>query len=690
MSLALAAGIGIGSGGGSVVSVGAADPSVTIGGTAINPTVGVPDGLTGAVDVSKHGAVGDAVLSTTMTATAASTTVTDPNLQTFVGTRTVVVAGAGTDPGSGQAPYGLKTTLTCTVAGTGTLGTQAITSIAPVNAVQTITETGAPTGGTFKLIFFDQVTADIAWNSTAAQAQAILRALPNVGPAGVVCAGGPLNTTPITVTFQGPLGNMPLFKLVFWVNNLTGGASPGITTATTTAGKSGMAVYGTDDTVAIQAAITAAAATAVATGQKVAVTGRPGASYLVPFTGPTLTYPGIGGTVLGLQIAANVILKGMSFLCGDFTLPGGNAQAVIGDAVAGTNGWGVVDCTFNGTAAPNTADHEFIHWGIVLSQSTDVRIINNSFTLFRQTAINMAGASQFVRILNNDISLCNGAAIKPVGQWIWIENNVIHDNYNCWAIGGVGTGAECIFFNSTGAGINQFVFVRGNYVGNWGACLVAYNMNLGQVSDNIFNTQAWTGAGCVEQYSSAGNVWQNTIFAHNIMILPAFSTSNGFWEMNNEQFNMYNNNLLVSANDFPVLYSNADPVGISFLDNLSSVAAPDTGQARLSVGTPSGVNFRHGGGTAAGVTFTGTPVTTPAVPASTVGLQNTFPTDVTVYLHGGTGTVVEVAYGGYTGNYVTTGLTLAAGTHVNVPLRAGDFIRLTYTVAPTWVWVPVL
>src|SRR5258707_12055777 len=67
-------------------------------------------------------------------------------------------------------------------------------------------------------------------------------------------------------------------------------------------------------------------------------------------------------------------------------------------------------------------------------------------------------------------------------------------------------------------------------------------------------------------------------------------------------------------------------------------------------------------------------VTTPAVPASTVAVNNANGFPVTVVITGGTMTAVVV--GGVT---VGTG----AGTYA-VP--AAGTISMTYTVAPTWAW----
>ncbi len=75
-------------------------------------------------------------------------------------------------------------------------------------------------------------------------------------------------------------------------------------------------------------------------------------------------------------------------------------------------------------------------------------------------------------------------------------------------------------------------------------------------------------------------------------------------------------------------------------------------------------------------------VGTPAVPASTVAITNATGRPVTVYIKAGTLTVITV--GG-----VATGIAAAAPAntcHV-IPLAPRQTIAITYSVAPTWVWI---
>jgi hypothetical protein len=99
--------------------------------------------------------------------------------------------------------------------------------------VQTVTITGAPTGGTFTLTLVDQTTAAIAYNATAADVATAVAALSNVGAGNVTGSGGPLPGTAVTLTFSAALGNVAEMTAT---SALTGGTTPAVTVATTTEG----------------------------------------------------------------------------------------------------------------------------------------------------------------------------------------------------------------------------------------------------------------------------------------------------------------------------------------------------------------------------------------------------------------------------------------------------------------------
>ncbi|MFE5332946.1 hypothetical protein ACFRCG_41840 [Embleya sp. NPDC056575] len=102
--------------------------------------------------------------------------------------------------------------------------------------VQTVSITGGPTGGTFTLTYSGQTTAAIAYNASAAVVQAALEALSNIGVGDVVCTGGALPGTAVTVTFGGTLAYTDVAAMTANSGSLTGGTSPTVVIATPTAG----------------------------------------------------------------------------------------------------------------------------------------------------------------------------------------------------------------------------------------------------------------------------------------------------------------------------------------------------------------------------------------------------------------------------------------------------------------------
>lgn len=110
---------------------------------------------------------------------------------------------------------------------------------APVNGtdeVQTLTITGTPTGGTFKLTFKGAETAAIAYNASAANVVSALEALPTVGTGGVTATGGPLPGTAVVITFAANLGKRAQDLITVSDNSLTGGTDPAGAVAETTPG----------------------------------------------------------------------------------------------------------------------------------------------------------------------------------------------------------------------------------------------------------------------------------------------------------------------------------------------------------------------------------------------------------------------------------------------------------------------
>lgn len=95
--------------------------------------------------------------------------------------------------------------------------------------------TGSPTGGTFTITYGAQTTDAIPYNATAAEIEAALIALSNIGPNDVRCYGSSLPEGTITIHATGALGGANLTPPTT-TDSLTGGSSPATAVSTLQAG----------------------------------------------------------------------------------------------------------------------------------------------------------------------------------------------------------------------------------------------------------------------------------------------------------------------------------------------------------------------------------------------------------------------------------------------------------------------
>lgn len=110
---------------------------------------------------------------------------------------------------------------------------------AGVAEVQTWTATGTPSGGGSTPTFMGvAASAPVVFNSTAAQAQAVLRSISTIGTDGVVVTGGPWPGTPLVVTFAGRWNEYDV-PLITKVDAFTGGSTPASAVVQTTPGRGG-------------------------------------------------------------------------------------------------------------------------------------------------------------------------------------------------------------------------------------------------------------------------------------------------------------------------------------------------------------------------------------------------------------------------------------------------------------------
>lgn len=79
------------------------------------------------------------------------------------------------------------------------------------HVIQTVTLTGTPTGGTFRLTYDGQSTSALAYNASAATVDAALEALSTIGTGNVAVTGSAGG--PYTVTFGGTLDLTQLMQM---------------------------------------------------------------------------------------------------------------------------------------------------------------------------------------------------------------------------------------------------------------------------------------------------------------------------------------------------------------------------------------------------------------------------------------------------------------------------------------------
>jgi hypothetical protein len=112
--------------------------------------------------------------------------------------------------------------------------------------VQTVTITGAPTGGNFTLTYQGDTTSAIGYNSPALDVQGALNELDSLAGDDVTVSGAAGG--PYTVTFPAALGDVQ--QMLGDGSGLTGGTAPDVVVATTTPGvapaaSDGLWLYGT-------------------------------------------------------------------------------------------------------------------------------------------------------------------------------------------------------------------------------------------------------------------------------------------------------------------------------------------------------------------------------------------------------------------------------------------------------------
>ncbi len=210
---------------------------------------------------------------------------------------------------------------------------------------QTITITGGPTGGDFTLTFSGQETAAIAFDANAGAVESALEALSNI--TDVTTGGGALKTTPITVDFIDPAGNVAL--MTDDSSGLTGGSSPDAAVVETIAGEDEVQTVTLANAVAGTFTLTFSGQTTAAIAYNASnATVETALEALSNITGLAVTGGPLPGSALTVTFAipgGNVaeMTSDSSLLIGDCTGPNANADAVPTSFLVDSDGDTVVD-----------------------------------------------------------------------------------------------------------------------------------------------------------------------------------------------------------------------------------------------------------------------------------------------------------------------------------------------------------
>jgi Tfp pilus assembly protein PilX len=223
------------------------------------------------------------------------------------------------------------------------------------NAVQTITTSGSPTGGTFKLqgtppSGSNTVSASIAFNASAVTIQAALVTI--YGSGNVTCGGGALPTG-VVCTFGGSDALKAVYTMSQYSNGLTGGSSPKSVYAVNTTGGSLAALQ--DNTVQLLKAGSPVGS------NKASGSGWPTSLGTVTYGtaadlwGTTWTPADVNASNFGLRFAAKNIVTGSSTASLDYVsitvsyTDDTNGIGTPGTPIASANIGG--SCTYNAQAA---------------------------------------------------------------------------------------------------------------------------------------------------------------------------------------------------------------------------------------------------------------------------------------------------------------------------------------------------
>lgn len=252
------------------------------------------------------------------------------------------------------------------------------------------------------------------------------------------------------------------------------------------------------------------------------------------------------------------------------------------------------------------------------------------------------------------------------GAYNNVTNCVFHDSY---------TGTAVKTNNSEWVNFQNCRFLLYNLSGAIGISTINLNININACMFDAMDTAIYMQSGQYNNITGCQFDEGNTYYIHlngcnaNTIVGNTFNQHTGtgtdviYVEGAGNRNNIIANNLVQTSTGWTNFVHEANGVGGS---PGNSYIGNDIGSTTMILVT--GIAHNNRGYNPVGH------IASPAVPNTTVAYTNAFGVDCTVYVSGGT--VTAIAIGG-----TATGLT--SGTF-RVP--AGQTIAITYSVQPTWVW----
>jgi hypothetical protein len=404
----------------------------------------------------------------------------------------------------------------------------------------------------------------------------------------------------------------------------------------------------TDDTTAVQAAITAAAAS----GGTVYF---PIGTYLCGKLTITKAITMIGAGGWGVSDENGAILKAKQSLNDNFIVFSPPTNTAIVGAV-------FYNLVFNGQGANQTAGDLFYALGAIQCLFDHCHFNSpwgNGLYLYQDGSGGTGHHNRITNCLFDNGQNTNGGDGRGLRIQASDENFVTNCDFENNGRG-VASEPNHIFDLS---GINHFI---GNtFVG--GQTGIKIQADRSRIIGNTFDG---VGNHCIRLNGNRNIVSNNTCF--NIGTNNSSNTIDGIW-IDNVAENLIVGNMFMPDSGggcrSGVNLTSGPATSTEVVDNFFSTNVGTFGTAAINLGTGTGHRIHHN----KGYNPVGS-LATPAIPASTVAYTNNFGVDATVFITGGTVTIIAI--GG-----TTTGLVSGA---FRVP--AGQTITITYSLVPSWTW----